>query len=103
MFTFGWQSLENINQFSKVNKGFSFIFDEARPYLTLTFRDKKQNKKKTQLLCCIVYIFNEKKRSFMIINTNSNDFLFDKITQWEFFKEDTRKIAYLAKNRFPSN
>ena len=39
----------------------------------------------------------------MIINTNSNDFLFDKITQWEFFKEDTRKIAYLAKNRFPSN
>ena len=24
-------------------------------------------------------------------------------SQWEFFKKDTGKIAYLAKNRFPSN
>ena len=44
-----------------------------------------------------------KQKKIIYDYTNSNDFLFDKITQWEFFKEDTRKIAYLAKNRFPSN
>ena len=57
LFTFGWQSLENINQFSKVNKGFSFIFDEARPYLTLTFRDKKtKQKENTVAMLYSIYI-----------------------------------------------